>query len=47
MMNDTDFKEVKYKPRQDWNQTSTGVGHKYRPGYYFPSTHFHVNITFT
>lgn len=38
-----DFKEIKYEPRQDWNQTSTGVGHQYRPGYYFPSSHFHVN----
>ena len=38
-----DFKEIKYQPRQDWNQTSTGVGHQYRPGFYFPSSHFHVN----
>ncbi|XP_060556411.1 stabilizer of axonemal microtubules 3-like [Ruditapes philippinarum] len=40
----SDFKEVKYQPRQDWNQTSTGVGHHYRPGYYFPSSHFHPSI---
>lgn len=40
----TEFKEVKYQPRQDWNQTSTGVGHQYRPGYYFPSSHFHQSI---
>ena len=40
----TDFKEIKYEPRQDWNQTSSGVGHQYRPGYYFPSSHFHVNV---
>lgn len=40
----TDFKEINYEPRQDWNQTSSGVGHQYRPGYYFPSTHFHACI---
>lgn len=40
----TDFKEIKYEPRQDWNQTSAGVGHQFRPGYYFPSSHFHATI---
>ncbi|KAJ8298646.1 hypothetical protein KUTeg_022706 [Tegillarca granosa] len=34
------FKEVNSEPRQDWNQTSTGVGHHYRPGYYFPNSQF-------
>lgn len=38
----TDFKEIMYEPRQDWNQTSTGVGHQYKPGYFFPSSHFHA-----
>lgn len=32
--------------RQDLFQTSTGVGHQYRPGYYFPSTNFKVLIRF-
>lgn len=26
--------------RQDWHLTSTGVGHYYRPGYYFPASTF-------
>ncbi|KAK3102684.1 hypothetical protein FSP39_013124 [Pinctada imbricata] len=34
------FKEIKSDPRQDWQLTSTGVGHHYRPGYYFPSSDF-------
>ena len=29
--------------RQDLFQTSSGVGHQYRPGYYFPSSNFKVN----
>lgn len=28
--------------RQDLFQTSAGVGHQYRPGYYFPSSNFKV-----
>ncbi|KAL8568139.1 hypothetical protein ACOMHN_027662 [Nucella lapillus] len=41
----SDFKEVKYGEfRQDWNQTSTGVGHHHRPGYYFPDTEFRALI---
>lgn len=36
------FKEIKYEPRQDWQQTSTGVGHHHRPGYYFPDSEFQV-----
>lgn len=36
------FKEIKHEPRQDWAQTSTGVGHHYRPGYYFPDSDFQV-----
>lgn len=40
----SDFKEMKYHPRQDWNQTSAGVGHQYRPGYHFPSSHFKPSI---
>jgi hypothetical protein len=28
--------------RQDLFQTSSGVGHQYRPGYYFPSSNFQV-----
>ena len=41
----SDFKEVKFGQfRQDWNQTSTGVGHHHRPGYYFPDTEFRVRI---
>uniref|UniRef100_A0A0B6ZBH8 Uncharacterized protein n=1 Tax=Arion vulgaris TaxID=1028688 RepID=A0A0B6ZBH8_9EUPU len=35
--------EVKYGDHQDaknWHLTSTGVGHHYRPGYYFPDTEF-------
>ena len=28
--------------RKDIHQTSTGVGHHYRPGYYFPSSNFKV-----
>lgn len=38
------FSEVNSEPRQDWQQTSTGVGHHYRRGYYFPSTNFKVTI---
>ena len=34
--------EVKYGRRQDWHQTSTGVGHHFRPGYYFPDSEFKV-----
>lgn len=30
--------------RQDLHQTSTGVGHQYRPGYYFPSSNFKVKF---
>ncbi|ESO97527.1 hypothetical protein LOTGIDRAFT_104414 [Lottia gigantea] len=37
---ETRFKEVKNEARQDWHQTSTGVGHHYRPGYYFPDSQF-------
>jgi len=37
------FQEVKSEPRQDWQMTSTGVGHHYRKGYYFPSTRYQVN----
>ncbi|KAK3602620.1 hypothetical protein CHS0354_034204 [Potamilus streckersoni] len=40
----SEFKELNYEPRQDWQQTSTGVGHQYRPGYHFPSSEFHANI---
>ncbi len=29
--------------RKDLHQTSTGVGHNYRPGYYFPSSNFKVS----
>lgn len=29
--------------RKDIFQTSTGVGHHYRPGYYFPSSNFRVS----
>ncbi|PVD18243.1 hypothetical protein C0Q70_21769 [Pomacea canaliculata] len=37
----SDFQELKYGDRrQDWHQTSTEVGHHYRPGYYFPDTEF-------
>ncbi|KAK6973335.1 hypothetical protein BgiMline_024537 [Biomphalaria glabrata] len=35
--------EVKYAERQDaqnWHLTSTGVGHHYRPGYFFPDSDF-------
>lgn len=35
--------EIKYNERQDaknWQHTSTGVGHHYRPGYYFPDSEF-------
>lgn len=40
-----DFQELKYGDRrQDWHQTSTEVGHHYRPGYYFPDTEFTVSI---
>ncbi|KAK7481500.1 hypothetical protein BaRGS_00027262 [Batillaria attramentaria] len=40
-MTEAQFKEVRHEhPRQDWNQTSTGVGHHYRPGYYFPDSEF-------
>jgi len=40
-MAEAQFKEVKHGQfRQDWNQTSTGVGHHHRPGYYFPNTDF-------
>ncbi|XP_041365951.1 uncharacterized protein LOC121380963 [Gigantopelta aegis] len=38
------FKEVNSEQRQDWNQTSTGVGHHYRPGYYFPDSEFKTLI---
>lgn len=38
------FKEIKYEPRQDWQQTSTGVGHHHRPGYYFPDSEFQTLI---
>ncbi len=31
--------------RKDIHQTSTGVGHHFRPGYYFPSSNFQVNIS--
>ena len=31
--------------RQDIHQTSTGVGHHYRPGYYFPSSNFKTVLT--
>ena len=34
--------EVKSGHRQDWHQTSTGVGHHIRPGYYFPDSEFKV-----
>jgi len=30
--------------RQDLHQTSTGVGHHWRPGYYFPSSNFKVRL---
>lgn len=36
------FQETKNEPRQDWQQTSTGVGHHHRPGYYFPNSDFKV-----
>jgi len=32
--------EVMAGRRQDWAQTSTGVGHQIRPGYYFPDSEF-------
>jgi hypothetical protein len=32
--------------RQDLFQTSSGVGHQYRPGYYFPSSNFKVLFHF-
>lgn len=36
------FQETKNEPRQDWQQTSTGVGDHHRPGYYFPNSDFKV-----
>ena len=42
-MAEAQFKEVKAAHvRQDWHQTSTGVGHHWKPGYYFPDTKFKV-----
>lgn len=38
------FQETKNEPRQDWQQTSTGVGHHHRPGYYFPNSDFKALI---
>lgn len=32
--------EVLHGRRQDWAQTSSGVGHQIRPGYYFPDSEF-------
>ncbi|KAK6183852.1 hypothetical protein SNE40_002376 [Patella caerulea] len=37
---ETNFEEIRKEGRQDWNQTSTGVGHQYRPGYYFPDSQY-------
>lgn len=38
------FLEVNSEPRQDWQMTSTGVGHHFRPGYYFPSSQFQTEL---
>ncbi len=32
--------------RQDLFQTSSGVGHQYRPGYYTPSSNFKVLVLY-
>ncbi|XP_074660236.1 stabilizer of axonemal microtubules 3-like [Tubulanus polymorphus] len=39
MVNDTNHSKLEH--RGDWHLTSTGVGHHYRPGYYFPDSNFH------
>ncbi|XP_046573804.1 uncharacterized protein LOC124281845 [Haliotis rubra] len=40
----SEFKEVNSERRQDWHETSAGVGHHYRPGYYFPNSEFQTQL---